>query len=236
MKTVLMRVTYALSFALIFSPVVHAQQTILEEKKLASFTALDVRGPFSIELIQADQPAISIELDEKYKTLVKYEVISDALSIKWNGQTKTIKDEIRIKVYTSNISSATFDVSGSVSAASALKTKTMNIVVLNVAKMSLPFDVNRLDLTAKCNGEIQLTGRSDLFSLFNYNKGNIDASALQAKSASLINSGEGKVSVFASSQLGITATGTGTIKYYGLPGNVKISNAKNATILNAQRS
>ncbi|MBO9658366.1 MAG: DUF2807 domain-containing protein, partial [Chitinophagaceae bacterium] len=163
MKTVIFRIAYALSLVIFFSLVVHAQQTTIDDKDLSSFTALNIRGPFSVELVQSDKPAISIELDAKYKSLIRYEVISDALSIKWNGETRTIPDEITIKIYTSNISSATFDITGTVISTSALKAKAINIVVMNVAKISLPLEADRVSLTVKGNGEIKLSGKSDQF-------------------------------------------------------------------------
>jgi hypothetical protein len=76
-------------------------------------------------------------------------------------------------------------------------------------------DGGALSLTVTGSGEVDLAGRSDLFTVAIAGSGSVDAGELQTKRAKVGVTGSGEIVVNASDELDATVTGSGTVEYMG---------------------
>lgn len=170
-----------------------------EKRSLASFSALDVSCPTSVEVRCQGSQSLEISGDDNIVQLITTEVKGDTLYIR-SSTDYDPHDKLRISVSTPNLKKFVFAGAGEADL-SDVKNDRMEILLSGAGSINASGETKEAD--------ISLSGA-----------GSVDAKNLHAVDANVNSTGVGSVDIYATGQLDAKTSGIGEINYYGSPKKV----------------
>lgn len=192
---------------------------------LESFSAIDVFGPFDVELIRSDNNRVELE----YKGIDSEDVVAgvsrNTLKLKlrnrhyfhdWNSDSKW-DQYIRVKVYYTDIDEIKAQAGAIVSASDQLKSKNLAIDCGMGAEVSLDVLSKNLYLKSSMGAVARLSGRTEYLDVKSSMGGIIKGRELQSKSAYIKASMGAEVFVSVSDEIEVSAGMGAVVDYLGRP-------------------
>ncbi len=170
---------------------------VTEDRAVAGFHALDLRGFGSVELDITTGETLQVEADDNVIGLVHTEVVAGRLVIDVVRDRSVQDATVRIRIGALQLDEITLDGSA-------------DLVVRGLVN-------ERLSVDLEGSGDIDLSGSSTELDIAVDGSGEVMAVGLAAERGSVRLEGSGDVEVAVSSTLSVTLDGSGDVTYHGAP-------------------
>lgn len=181
----------------------------VEKRSVSGFKAVNVSGAYEMEIVAQQEPGLEIEGDDNLLPRVRTEVKDGVLDI-YNDESYSTKTAIRLRISVPQLDGV------STSGAS-------DIVVSNVKS-------DDFNVSTSGAGTLKISGFAKALDLQISGAGQVDTKDLRAERVSVNSSGAAEADVYASEDLRVSASGAGTVNYYGDPKNVSENVSGGASI------
>ena len=182
---------------------------VTQEREIENFTAIEISGAYSTEIIIGDKPSISIEADENLLEFITTENDGDKLGIR-NSKSIYSSHGIRIKVTVPDLNKLQFSGAGSV-------------YVENIS-------ADKFNVRLSGAGSINLQGKVDKLEAGICGAGSLHAIKMISNEVHVSVSGAASADVYAGKSLHASVSGVGSVGYYGNPVDVKKNISGNGSI------
>lgn len=208
---------------IVWWPVVTMAQT--EAKNLERFNAIEVFGPFDVELIQADIDRIVLDYNGVSADNVVAEVSRNTLKIKvrsrhyLNGVTDQAKwdRQVRVKIYYTSLQALKAQAGALVTAFGHLESDNFTVESTMGAEVFLDVQAENLNVNSSMGGVVRLGGRADNTEIRATMGGVVKGRPLQSKTASVKASMGAEVSLFVLYEVDISASLGAVVTFSGNP-------------------
>ena len=197
MRHLILAAALTLASTLVSTPALADEQS----RTVAAFTAIDLKGPISIDVQVGRAQAISVRGTPSFVNMVVTEVVDGELRVylrekrvqKMNGDPRVIVTVPNLRKFSMEGAGETIlrDISG-----------------------------DRFDVKYRGAGSMAIAGAVKQLNMQAQGVGEVDARKLIAQEANVSFQGIGSVSVYASSKLEASVSGMGELNYYGHPKTV----------------
>jgi len=188
------------------------------EITVGEYNRIRAEGVCEIQYYAAPLKTVTLEVQPNLREYYVVEVkngeliISTTKSISYNsGKTPVLT------VSTPVLNSLILDGTCAFNANDKIKTDTFNLEISGVGSGQAELDVNSLKASISGVGRFELYGRADTAEIELAGTGELNASSLQVREASVELSGAGTVRIYCSEKLSIEASGAGMVEYKGSP-------------------
>ena len=181
----------------------------VEKRSVGDFKAVNVSGAFEVEIVAQQERGVEIEGDDNLLALVRTEVKNGVLDV-FNEKPYSTKNAIRVRI--------------SVPQLDAVSTSGASDVLVTGVKSE---DFN---ISTSGAGHLKISGEAKALDLQQSGAGEVDAKDLRSERVSVNSSGAAEATVYASEDLTVSASGAGTVNYYGDPKNVSENVSGGASI------
>lgn len=188
-----------LSTALAVTPALADEQA----RTAPAFTAIDLRGPFSIDVQAGKAQAITVRGTPKFVAMVVTEVVDGELRVYLRDDVKRMQGDPRIVVTVPHLRKFSMEGAG-------------ETILRNVTG-------ERFDVNYRGAGSMTIAGTVTDLNLQAQGVGEVDARRLYAQNADVNFQGIGSVEIYASNRLDARVQGMGELSYYGHPKTVNKS-------------
>lgn len=187
-------IALALTTALVGAPALADEQA----RTAAAFTAIDLKGPISID-VQAGQPqTITVRGSRQFIGLVVTEVVDGELRIYLREkEVKKMNGDPRVVITVPDLRKFSMEGAG-------------ETVLRDI-------DGQRFDVNYRGAGSMKIAGKVRQLTLQVQGVGEVDARRLYAQDADVNFQGIGSVQIYASGRLDARVQGMGELRYYGHP-------------------
>ncbi len=184
-------------------------KTKVEKRSLSGFKAVNVSGAYEVEIVAQKEAGVELEGDDNLLPLVRTEINNGVLDI-FNERPFSTRNAIRVRISAPQLDAV------STSGAS-------DIVVSNVKS-------DDFNLSTSGASNLKVSGEARTFALEMSGAGEVDAKDLRSEKVSVNSSGAAEATVYATEDLYVSASGAGTVNYYGDPKNVSQNVSGGASI------
>ncbi len=181
----------------------------VERRSRSGFTAVNISGAFEVEIIAQEEPGLELEGDDNLLQIVRTEVKNGVLEV-FNEKPYSTREAIRVRISMPQLDAV------STSGAS-------DIVVSNVKS-------ENFNISTSGAGSLTISGAAKTLAVEMSGAGEVDAKDLRSEKVSVNSSGAADATVYASEDLTVSASGAGTVNYYGDPKNVSENVSGGASI------
>jgi hypothetical protein len=205
-----------------------------QKQELNPFTAIDVFGPFQIELIKSDQEAVEMQAINVDKDDLTVEVHRGQLVLKlrsrhfltdWDSDKFRKEPRIKTKIYYKDLDELKISAGGSIESAEAIKSKKLVIEGSMGAEIDLSTAAETMYVRTSMGATVNLRGQTDFLEVKANMGGVLNANRLESKSAYVKANMGADVSIFASEEVDIDAAMGASVRYSGEP-TVRHTNTK----------
>lgn len=213
---------------LVFALICCIPANLVAQKKLLNpepFNAIEVFGPFDVELILSDKNRVELHFKRIDSDDVVAEVNRNTLKLKlrsrhyfsdWGSDSKW-DEYIRVKVYYTEIEEIKAQAGAIVSATGQLKSKNLAIDCSMGAELSLDVLSKNLYLKSSMGAITRLNGRTEYIEVKSSMGGVVNARQLQSKIANVKASMGSEVAVYAAEEIEVSAGLGAIVEYLGQP-------------------
>ena len=174
-----------------------------QSRTTPAFTAIDLRGPISIEVQAGKAQTISVRGTPKFVGMVVTEVVDGELRVYLRDDVKRMQGDPRIVVTVPHLRKFSMEGAG-------------ETILRNVTG-------ERFDVNYRGAGSMTIAGTVTELNLQAQGVGEVDARRLYAQNADVNFQGIGSVQIYASGRLDAKVQGMGELSYYGHPKTVNKS-------------
>ena len=188
----------------------------IEQRAVTSFDRIIVNGAFTVYLSQGDTESVEVEIDDNLQKYVEVRNEGHRLVLGIKDHVNFVKTtQNNVYITLKNIES--FEVSGvcKVKTSGSLDCDHLAIKVSGVANGECELYCNKLNVNLSGVANFELRGETTELNVNQSGVGKFDAMNLTAAKATVVNSGVGSVSVYATQELSMTNSGVGSITYSG---------------------
>ncbi len=198
---------------------------ITENRKVTSFSKIEMNGVFNLILNQGEKEVVQIETDENLIDFFEVDVADNTLFIGLKENTE-IGDYTKLNIFVTlvDINQLKMNGVGDVSVENTLNLDNLEIENVGVGDINLALDCDKVSVVNSAVGDINLSGQSTSLDIVNSAVGDISTEDLKSKTVTVNNSGVGDVKVHASKSITIESSGVGDVTYYGNPDIKNIEN------------
>ena len=191
-------------------------KAVTEIREVGSFSELTVSGVFDVHLLQGEKESIKIETDGNLLAHIKTEIIGEELKIE-------MPNSIRIKENIKTVIQVTLKDIKYLELSSIGKTKTLEKLVLSdidvkisgVGNTDLEIQCESIDMEVSSVGNTSLIGSAKNASFEYSGTGNVHAKEFETEYLAISASGVGDVTINATKEINLEASGVGNVKYTG---------------------
>jgi autotransporter translocation and assembly factor TamB len=200
-----------------------------DQRTVSSFDQLDLKGAFTITLIQGSTETVNIDAPSETASKIFTKVEEGVLSI-YTEKDFNSENKISITVNFKNLKSIDCSGANVINATAPLKFNDFSFDASGACKANLEFTSAMLDIDMSGAVNATFKGTAKQVKLDISGAGKLLASDLKAESYDIDISGTGNAEVNASSFLNVEVSGTGNVKYKGDPKITKeVSGTGNVT-------
>ncbi len=203
---------------LITSCVYTSEDQTGQRRNLDPFTGIDVGGAFQVILNQNGRNQVMIEADEavidKVRTVVKGNILHIEKDWEWFSWDH---DDITVYVDIDQLNYLESSGASEVTAETPIRVDDMEIKVSGAADLSLELYAKNLDVKISGAAEVDVSGDSNTQKVRISGSGDYHAQHLKSEYTNAKTSGAASAVVFASDEIEASASGAGSISYYGDP-------------------
>jgi hypothetical protein len=190
-----------------------------ETRNVSGFHNVVLAVDAKLKLQQGDTEGLSITGDDNIVPLVETVVEGGVLKIRWVNNRRYSSDykNLEIVVHARNVDGLTIAGSGDIRVE---KLKTAHLHAEIDGSGTIAFDTLDADSVVASihgSGHLSAAGRADSLEVMVAGSGNVSASKLESRSATITLAGSSTAAVWAKDELNATVAGSGEINYYGKP-------------------
>jgi hypothetical protein len=191
---------------------------IRQDRKVGSFTGIEVSGAFDVKLIQGTANSVVVEADDNLLDLIKTEVRNNTLVIE---NKKPITHSKSLKVFVTFTELKSVEMSGAVNIESQgkLTLPELSLEGSGASNSNLDLDVQHLNLDYSGGSKLKLTGSAKDVGVDASGAVDILAFDLAAENYKLDISGAGKAEINVTKNLKVDISGAASVHYKGSPTN-----------------
>ena len=194
-------------------------KVVSENRDVKDFQLISLGGSGDLIITQGDSEALKIEAEDNLLPLIESEVRGGTLYLGFKPNTGSVSPTQPIKYYLNvkNINGIDLSGSGSVQA-DTLKAGSISFTCSgsgNIAVKTLTADALNYNLSG--SGSTSLGGIVGQQSVQISGSGSYLAADLDSQQATVILTGSGNMTIWATDSLNITISGSGSVNYYGKP-------------------
>lgn len=195
-------------------------KVVKQDRKVSSFTAVDVSGAFEIVLTQGETETVTVEADENLLPLIRTIVEGNELRI--DTKDRPIHHVTVMKVYVTIKDLKKIDISGAVDikTTNQMKLNELNMDASGASKSRLDIAVQKLTLDCSGASKMHFTGMAVDVRMDLSGASNIFAFDFPAETYSIDLSGAGKAQINVTKSLYVEVSGAGDVAYKGNPSQV----------------
>ena len=188
----------------------------IEQRAVSSFDKIIVDGTFTVYLSQGDTESVEVEIDDNLQQYVEVRNEGRRLVLDIKDHVNFVKTT-QNNVYITLKNIELFDVSGvcKVKTTGSLDCDQLAFKVSGVANGECELYCNKLNINLSGVVNLELRGETTELNINQSGVGKFNAMNLIAEKATVVNSGVGSVSVYATQELSLTNSGVGSITYSG---------------------
>lgn len=195
-------------------------------KDLPSFKAIDVFGPFDIELIKSDKEYAEVDLNGIEQEEVVIEVQKDILKLKiknrhyfseWKEDSYRKSEYVRVKIYYIDIDVLEAQAGALITSQQPLKSKYLHIDCSMGAEITLDIIAKEMEVITSMGGVLELSGQTEELDVKASMGGELKAAQLESKIVFVKASMGADVMVNVVEELDASAGFGATIDYIGGP-------------------
>ncbi|MDI6740903.1 MAG: head GIN domain-containing protein, partial [Candidatus Edwardsbacteria bacterium] len=199
---------------------------ITENRPVASFSAIDIRGGFTVYLNQGETESLKLEGDKDALANIVTEVGSGRLVVKRKKGIRLFswhKDDITVHLTFKELKKIDLSGSNKLAGQKPLVFKDLGIDISGSGEVLLDLEAAKLELSISGSGDITLKGKATSFESSISGSGDIHCFDLKANKVSISISGSGDAELNTIQELDISISGSGDVKYRGSPATVNQS-------------
>jgi hypothetical protein len=189
---------------------------ITEEREVAGFNKIHLKGSGKVVLTQAEKQSLQIKTDDNIMPLIETTVNGKKLTIS-HGKHRLRPTSFEVFITVENLEGVSISGSGDVSGSSRFASNTFYTDISGSGDIDLEVETGRLTSAIAGSGSINLSGMADSFDASISGSGKINALDLDAKDVSVAISGSGDCRISASESLDARISGSGDVYYRGQP-------------------
>jgi len=187
-----------------------------EERAVSPFDKIVVNGAFTVYLTQGDTESVEVEIDDNLQQYVEVRNEGSKLVLDIQDHvnfSKTAGNNVYITLRNIEL----FDVSGvcKLKTTGSLNCDQLTFKVSGVANGELELYCNKLNVNISGVANLDLHGETTELDIKQSGVGKFNAMNMIAAIVTVVNSGVGSVSVYATQELSMTNSGVGSITYSG---------------------
>ena len=196
---------------------------ITETREVKDFDQVKLREYGELIITQGEQESLTIEADEELLPKIQTEVANRKLTIAidqdWIEQLTTHLTTRKIKYHLQLKNIQKLEISGAASVKAAkLTADRLELKVGGAANINIrQIQARRLEVELPGTGNLDLAGQADEQTVVVSGAGMYRAPRLETQKTSIEITGLGKAIVWAVTDLDVTITGFGSVRYYGEP-------------------
>ena len=193
---------------------------ISEERQVAEFNQIILKGTGKVTLTKGDQQYLNIETDDNVMSLIETTVRNGKLEIShsgWNIRPTVLDFFITVKALKGVAISGSGDINGK----NRFVSEDFYADVSGSGDIFLELEATQLNSDVSGSGSIQLAGKSYSHDASITGSGKISAFDMETKNASVTITGSGDCRVNVSEKLRAKITGSGDVRYRGHPQIIK---------------
>lgn len=197
-------------------PKVKGSGDVVKEKREASdFTHLKINGIIDVVLVPGNAVSVEVETDKELQKFIHVYNSGGALIINTDDDydIKFTKNIVRISY--KEIEQIEHNGVGSVKTNGTLYGNKLNVYNNGVGNTSLEVSCDELKVSQCGVGSVDLIGNAQILRVENSGVGSINAFDLKSQKVKAVNSGVGSIDVYANSELDVSSSGIGSVKYKG---------------------
>jgi hypothetical protein len=183
-----------------------------------SFTSVKVSSAIHLYLSKGDEEVVAVSASEqKYKDGIKTEIINGELNIMYDGPSKWISNNHRLKVYVAykTLQQITATSASNVIIAGIMELPLLNIRVSGASNIKGTLKVT--DLNMKCSGasDATISGTAKNVNVECSGASDLNAYDLSSETCTVKASGASDVNITATKEITINASGASNVYYKG---------------------
>jgi hypothetical protein len=191
-------------------------EVIAEERQLAEFKTIKLKGVGRVVLTQGQPHTIMIETDDNIMPLIETEIQNDQLIIS-QGNYNLRPTKLDFNITVAQLKGIAISGAGDVIGKSRFVSDDFAAKISGSGDMVLELAVANLETDITGSGTMNLSGQTDRHDAKISGSGKIDAFDMQTKNVSLKISGSGDCKVTATEILHARVSGSGDVFYKGHP-------------------
>jgi len=193
-------------------------EMISRDFEIENFSALDIRGGYTVIWRESAHVAVTVEMQENLFEFLQVSVTGETLRVSSTRNFNTNRgNSPRIYIYAPYLEMVSFY--GAVSATDwdIVQGERFQIQGAGAMNVSLELEVDTIEIDLSGAGNLNLSGIADSANIITTGASSISATQLQIRDASVEFSGAGDVAVDVTDYLRISLFGAGIVRYTGDP-------------------
>jgi hypothetical protein len=196
------------------------------DRHLSGFHAINVAGPFDVDIVQGGTESVKIEAPTDVMEHILTDVNNGVLKIynkhdMWNwGNWFGLHKKILVHVVIKDVNDINISGSGDVYCRDGLTANSLRLNISGSGDMTGKVSVKTLESKITGSGDMKLAGNAENSTVSVVGSGDFTARNLATISTAVRVSGSGDAAVNASDRLDAAVNGSGDINYSGSPKNV----------------
>lgn len=191
-------------------------EVITEERQVAEFKTIKLKGIGRVVLSQGEQHSVTIRSDDNILPLIETEVQNDELIISEQNY-KLRPTTLEFNITVANLKGIAISGSGEVIGKNRFVSDDFYANISGAGDMALKLEVTDLETKISGSGSMNLSGKANRHDAKISGSGKINAFDMHTKSVSLKVSGSGDCKVNATESLYARISGSGDVIYKGHP-------------------
>ncbi|HVW13778.1 MAG TPA: head GIN domain-containing protein [Mucilaginibacter sp.] len=199
----------------------------VEDRHLSGFTAIDVGGPYDVQLTQGNTESVKVQAPDEVMDHIITEVVNGTLKIynkhddgfHWNDLFGHHR-KVLVYVTAKTVNSIVVSGSGDVAFRDGIHSDKMTLRVSGSGDVNGRLEVKALEVGISGSGDVNISGHAETSAVRVSGSGDYKAHNLITSNTDVHVSGSGDASIYASNKVDASVSGSGDIRYAGNPKSV----------------
>lgn len=184
-----------------------------ENRTLSGYNKISAGGSADIIIDQNGTEGVTVETDDNLQSYIKLDVENGTLHVKMQNDVYLKPTKMIIHISCKSLSALNTGGSGDVSTKSKLTGDELQISNGGSGDYKINVDVKLLDINSGGSGDFTIRGIADSFEYSGAGSGDVTAKDLTAKTAKIVTSGSGDITLKKGTSAKVTSVGSGDVSY-----------------------
>ena len=194
-----------------------------EKRDVSGFTAITLRAPVDVDVVQGDVEGLVLEGDPEYIARIETVIENGTLKIRYTSRDRVWNmAKIRAHIQVKTLEGLAIEGAGNISAPS-LHSQALQVSIAGSGDVRIgTLAAERLKVSISGSGDVSVAGKADRTDTSIAGSGDFKAAHLESREAHISIAGSGDATLWARDSVKVSIMGAGGVRYYGDP-DVKTS-------------